>query len=98
MTEGTPNNTNSFIFTRFIAKLRIEPMEDETAIANSEYVVAIFGSTPSASTNTGTVSIDPPLPTKPRVIPIKSAKTSPKISIYTQSYWNLLTKKEKLYE
>src|SRR5690606_18883444 len=98
MTEGTPKSTNSFIFTRFSAKLRIDPMEDETAIVNSEYVVAIFGSTRSAQTNTGTVSIDPPHPTKPRLITIKSAKTSPKISIYTQSYWNLLTKKDKLYE
>ena len=61
--------------------LEITPAMLLTPTIHREYVVAKTGSIWKKYTKTGTVKIEPPLPTKPRDMPISVAKKYPIICI-----------------
>src|SRR5690606_2707169 len=77
--DGSPNTTTFSKSTLRCAPDLMAPMAAVIPTANSEYVVASTGSTPITYTRIGTVSIVPPLPIRPNVVPTTTASTNPKI-------------------
>ena len=68
-----------------------------TPTINKEYDVAKTGSTCNKYTSTGTVTMEPPPPIKPSVIPITSAAIYPiTISIYELEHLNLVHKCKRI--